>query len=231
VRVRAGGLIPTRPEAFAALASAALFAIAFPPFKLILPGLLCLVPITVLVAHAADREGHAWEAARAGFWFGFIGYGANLYWIAVALLLYTKLALLGYIASLIWLAPVVAVTMTALFFARKLTGWPLAILLPIVWTASELLLTHLSDLSFPWLPLGLSMAHVTPLAQVADLSGVHGVSFWIAAVNGFVADAWLYRSNRRAARRRRKSCRSELRATCSPRKRFRGRTGCGRPGR
>jgi apolipoprotein N-acyltransferase len=199
MRVRAGGLIPTRAEALAALASAALFAITFPPFNLVVPALLCLVPITVMVTRAADREGHAWQAARAGFWFGFIGYGANLYWIAVALLLYTKLALLGYVASLIWLAPVVGATMAALFFARKLTGWPLAILLPIVWTASELLLNHLSDLSFPWLPLGLSMAHVTSLAQVADLSGVRGVSFWIAAVNGIVVDAWLYRSNRRAA--------------------------------
>ena len=199
MRIRAGGIIPSRSEAVAALASAALFAVAFPPFKLILPALICLVPIAVMVARAADREGHAWEAARAGFWFGFIGYGANLYWIAVALLLYTKLALLGYVASLIWLAPVVAATMTALFFARKLTGWPLAILLPIVWTASELSLNYLSDLSFPWLPLGLAMAHVPVLAQVADLSGVRGLSFCLAAVNGFIADAWLYRADRRAA--------------------------------
>lgn len=199
MRIRPGGIIPTRAEALAALASAALFAITFPPFKQIVPALVCLVPITVLVTHVADREGHGWEAARAGFWFGFIGYGANLYWIAVALLLYTKLALLGYIGALIWLAPVVGATMTALYFARKLTGWPMAILLPIVWTASELLLNHLSDLSFPWLPLGLSMAHVTSLAQVADLSGVRGISFWIAAVNGFIVDAWLYRADRRAA--------------------------------
>ena len=198
MRIRAGGIVPSRGEAIAALASAALFAVAFPPFKLIVPALVCLVPISVLVAHAADREGHAWQAARAGFWFGFIGYGANLYWIAVALLLYTKLALLGYVASLIWLAPVVAATMTALFFARKLTGWPLAILLPIVWTASELTLNYLSDLSFPWLPLGLSMAHVPVLAQVADLSGVRGLSFCLAAVNGFIADAWLFRADRRA---------------------------------
>jgi apolipoprotein N-acyltransferase len=28
---------------------------------------------------------------------------------------------------------------------------------------------------------------------VADLSGVRGVSFWIAAVNGLIVDAWLYR--------------------------------------
>jgi apolipoprotein N-acyltransferase len=199
MKIRAGGIIPSRTEAFAALASAALFAISFPPFNLVVPVLLCLVPIAVMVTHAADREGHAWQAARAGFWFGFIGYGANLYWIAVALLLYTKLALLGYIGSLIWLAPVVGATMTALYFARKATGWPLAILLPIVWIASELSLNYLSDLSFPWLPLGLSFAHVPMLSQVADLSGVRGLSFCIAAVNGFIADAWLYRSEGRKA--------------------------------
>ncbi|HWG33250.1 MAG TPA: hypothetical protein VN650_03720, partial [Gemmatimonadaceae bacterium] len=168
MKIRAGGIVPSRGEALAALASAALFAISFPPFNLVVPVLLCLVPISVLVTHAADREGHGWQAARAGFWFGFIGYGANLYWIAVALLLYTKLALLGYIGALVWLAPVVGATMAALYFARKLTGWPLAILLPIVWTASELALNYLSDLSFPWLPLGLAFAHVPLLAQVAD---------------------------------------------------------------
>jgi apolipoprotein N-acyltransferase len=199
MKTRARGIIPSRGEAWAALASSMLFAIAFPPFNFVIPALLCLVPIAVFVAGVADHEGRAWEAARAGFWFGFVGYGANLYWIAVALLLYTKLALLGYVASLIWLAPVVAATMVAVYFARKATGWPLAILLPVVWTASELVLNHLSDLSFPWLPLGLAVAHVPVLAQVADISGVRGVSFCIAAVNGFVADAWLYRSNRRAA--------------------------------
>ncbi|MDQ6737647.1 MAG: apolipoprotein N-acyltransferase [Gemmatimonadota bacterium] len=194
MKIRPFGIRPSRREALAALASAALFAISFPPFPLAVPVLFCLVPVTVLVAQIADWGGHGWEAARAGFWFGFIGYGANLYWIAVALLLYTKLALLGYVASLIWLAPVVGATMAAVYFARKLTGWPLAILLPIIWTASELALNYLSDLSFPWLPLGLALAHVPILAQIADISGVRTVSFFIAAVNGLFADAWLHRS-------------------------------------
>ena len=169
-------MIPSRGGAWSALASAAIFAVAFPPFKLLLPAFLCLIPIAVFVARLADDDGGAAEAARVGFWFGFLGYGANLYWIAVALLLYTKLALLGYVASLIWLAPVVALTMLALYFARKVSGWPLAILLPIVWTASELVFNYLNDLSFPWLPLGLAVAHVPLLAQVADISGVRGVS-------------------------------------------------------
>jgi apolipoprotein N-acyltransferase len=86
-----------------------------------------------------------------------------------------------------------------LFFARRLTGWPMLVLLPIVWTASELLLNYLSDLSFPWLPLGLAMAHVPVLAQMADLSGVRTVSFWIAMVNGALADAWLVRTDRARA--------------------------------
>lgn len=202
VNIRGGGTIPSRREALVALASAGLFAIAFPPFNLVVPILVCLVPIAVLTAQLADHEGHAWQAARAGFWFGVIGYGANLYWIAVALLLYTKLALLGYLASLVWLSPFIAAALTALFFARRVTGWPLAILLPIVWTASELVLNYLSDLSFPWLPLGLGLAHVPLLVQAADLSGVRGVSFWIAAVNGFIADAWLWRYDRPAMARR-----------------------------
>ena len=171
------GILPTSREALAAFASGALFAFAFPPFNFVLPALFCLVPVTIAVAWYADREGHAWNAARAGFWFGAVGYGANLYWIAVALLLYTKLALLGYLGTLVWLAPMVAAAMTALFVARRFTGWSFAILLPVVWTASELSLNYLSDLSFPWLPLGLSVAHIPVLAQVADLSGVRGVSF------------------------------------------------------
>lgn len=202
VKIRGGGIIPSRREALVALVSAGVFAIAFPPFNLVLPILVCLAPIAALTAQMADHDGHAWQAARAGFWFGVIGYGANLYWIALALLLYTKLALLGYVASLVWLAPFIAAALTALFFARRVTGWPLAILLPIVWTASELVLNYLSDLSFPWLTLGLGVAHVPILAQAAELSGVRGVSFWIAAVNGFIADAWLWRHDRAAVARR-----------------------------
>ena len=196
------GILPTSREAIAACASGALFAFAFPPFNFVLPALFCLVPLTMTIAWYADREGHAWNAARAGFWFGVVGYGANLYWIAVALLLYTKMALLGYLGTLVWLGPMVAAAAAALFVARRFTGWPFAILLPIVWTASELSLNYLSDLSFPWLPLGLSVAHIPVLAQVADLSGVRGVSFWIAAVNGLIVDAWLWRHNRTAVVKR-----------------------------
>ena len=191
-------LRPTREEAVAAFVSALLFAVAFPPFPFVSPAFLCLVPVAVAVARQAD-EGERWTAAaRTGFWFGVLGYGANLYWIAIALSLFTKLALLGYVASLAWLGPWVAIWAVTLHAARRITRAPLVLLLPLTWVAHEVVLTYLSDLSFPWLPLGLAVAERPVLAQLADLSGVHGLSLWIAASGGLLADAWLLRLRRPA---------------------------------
>ncbi len=193
------------------LLSSFLFAFAFPPFNFVVPALICLVPVAIYVARLADGDtgrlsdggvATAKSAFKTGLFFGFLGYGANLYWIAVALLLFTKLAIAGFIASLIWLAPFIGLAFVVLFYARRTTRWPLVLLLPVVWVALEFLLNYLSDLSFPWLPLGLSVAHVPVLAQLADLSGVRGVSFWIAAVNGLLADAWLHRTDMLYVRKR-----------------------------
>ncbi|MGI9079012.1 MAG: apolipoprotein N-acyltransferase [Gemmatimonadaceae bacterium] len=191
-------LVPGPWSLVPALFSAALFAIAFPPFPFVVPAFICLAPLAVSIARLADNGGSTRAAAGIGFWFGFLGYACNLYWIAIALSLYTKLAILGYIASLIWLAPFVALFAAALFALRRGSRWPMAILLPAAWVALELTLNYLSDLSFPWLPLGLSVARIPVLAQIAELSGVRGVSFWIAATNGLLADAWLMKAERRA---------------------------------
>jgi apolipoprotein N-acyltransferase len=196
--VRRWTLLPSRTEAVAAGAAALLFALSFPPFPFLFPAFVCLTPLAVIVAREADGGGSPRAAARLGFWFGLLGYACALYWIAIALSLYTKLAILGYLGAVIWLAPIVALAMAVLFGLRRGTGWPMAILLPVAWVALEVVLNYTSDLSFPWLPLGLATSRFPVLAQFADLSGVRGVSFWIAATNGLLADAWLLRTNRRA---------------------------------
>jgi len=196
--VRFRALRPTLRELEIASVAGILFGLAFPPFPFVVPAFLCLVPLAVHVARSADA-GEGWgPAARVGAYFGVVGYGLNLYWIAIALLIYTDLAILGYIGALLVLVPVAAATVAALYAARRASRLPMAIVLPVVWVASELLLNYLSDLAFPWLPLGLAMAKHPLFAQIADLSGVRGVSFWIAAISGLAADAWLVRASRRA---------------------------------
>lgn len=187
----------TRRELGAALASAVLFALAFPPVPLVVPAFLCLVPVAFITARAADERAGWWVAVRTGTVFGLIGYGVTLYWIAIALRLYTNLAFLAFAGALLGLGPIVGFTFGAVYAARRLTKWPMAILLPVVWSASEMFLLYLPQIGFPWLPLGLAVAKHTLLAQAADLSGVRGLSFWIAATNGLLLDAWLLRAERR----------------------------------
>ncbi len=192
-------VLPTREEGLPALASAALFAIAFPPFPFLLPAFLLLVPVAVMTARNADTGVSVRSSWRMGFWFGFLGYACNLYWIAIALSIYSNLSFLGYIASLFVMAPLAGLAIVVLHVTRRVTRWPLAILLPVTWVAYELLLNYFSDLAFPWLPLGLAVSDRPILAQISELSGVRGVSFWIAATSGLLADAWLLNARRRAA--------------------------------
>ena len=193
------GWLPVREEALPAFASAALFLIAFPPFRLLVPAFLTLVPIAIMVARKVDVGEPVRASFRFGFWFGALAYGLTLYWIAIALSIYTKLSFLGYIGAVLVMAPVVGVTIAALHAARAATRWPFAVLLPVIWTASEVVINYMGDLAFPWLPLGLATSRFPMLAQFADLSGVRGVSFWIAATAGLIADAWLLRADRRRA--------------------------------
>lgn len=193
------GWLPVREEALPAFASAALFLMAFPPFHLLLPTFLTLVPVSIIVARKVDAGEPVRASFRFGFWFGAMAYGMTLYWIAIALSIYTKLSFLGYIGAVLVMAPVVGATVAALHVVRRATRLPFALLLPIVWTASEVVINYMSDLAFPWLPLGLGTSRFPTLAQIADVSGVRGVSFWIAATAGLLTDAWLFRAERRKA--------------------------------
>ena len=56
---------------------------------------------------------------------------------------------------------------------------------PAVWVATELGRAHVFT-GFPWVLLGYSQASVLPLAQMASLFGVYGLSFLVALVNAAI---------------------------------------------
>jgi len=68
---------------------------------------------------------------------------------------------------------------------------------PLVWIATELGRTHLLT-GFPWVLLGYSQATVLPIAQLASVFGVYGVSMLIVAVSAAVA-LLAFRSSFRSA--------------------------------
>ena len=60
---------------------------------------------------------------------------------------------------------------------------------PLVWVATELGRTYIFT-GFPWVLLGYSQATVLPIAQLASLFGVYGVSMLVAAVSAALAVRW-----------------------------------------
>lgn len=185
--------LPPLTVAIPAAVSAILFLLAFPPLPPVLAVLVCLVPVALAAAAIGDGAAPLGDGVRLGWWFGVFGFGITLYWIAIALSIYTKLAIAGYFGALFVMAALAAGGIGTLVAARRTTGAPLAILLPVAWVAWEKLTEALPQLAFPWLPLGLGVAKAPLFAQSADLSGVHGASFWIAVVNGLIADAIIAR--------------------------------------
>src|ERR1700720_4267742 len=65
------------------------------------------------------------------------------------------------------------------------------VLSPFVWVAVELARTRISG--FPWDLLGITQVDNIPLARIASVTGVYGLSFEIMLVNMAVAAAFLVR--------------------------------------
>ncbi len=67
---------------------------------------------------------------------------------------------------------------------------PRTLVFPLVWVSVEWLRARYSLAHFDLFRLGTTQARVTPLIQIADVLGVYGISFVVAAFNGWLADLW-----------------------------------------
>ncbi len=184
-------VLPRGKEVGLPVVSGVLLTLSFPPFHLLIPPFVALVPYLVFVAGCpADRPGSV-SVRRATFWMGVVFYGTLLYWLFAALVYYTWLSLLGYLITVVVLSTFLAGAGWAIHRLRTRHGLPFWILLPIFWTAAEWLRAQLGDLAFPWLGLGSSLTGFPALIGFADISGARGVTVWIVAVNGLLAEWWL----------------------------------------
>lgn len=80
----------------------------------------------------------------------------------------------------------------AMVMARLMAGGgrPAIFFAPAAWVATEYARGFVFG-GFPWVPLGNSQATVLPVAQVASLAGVYGLSALVALVNASIAFALL----------------------------------------
>ncbi len=177
------------------VASALLLFVAFPPFHLVFPSFVALVPLALFIAAIGPGPGSSTKALRGGLLFGLLYFGLLVHWIVPALLRTTPLAVAIYAAAVLVLAIVGALACWSLHRMHAYLGVPLWMGLPLAWSAGEWLRAHApSTLAFPWLGLGTSLTGYPQMAGLAELVGARGVTFWLALVNGLLAEAIIRRS-------------------------------------
>jgi apolipoprotein N-acyltransferase len=191
-------LWPRPGERLVPAVSALLLALSFPPLHLLVPPFVGLVPFALWIHALEPGAGGRRAAVRGSMVFGTIYFGILFYWILVALIWFTSLAVLAYVAALFGLTVIASLFGWTLHRSVHTLRVPLWLALPVAWTAAEWLRAHLpSTTAFPWLGLGSSLTGYPELVGVAELVGSRGVTFWMALANGLLATVVLRLRERR----------------------------------
>ncbi len=170
----------TRGQYVAAVISGLLLTGSLPDAGIHLLAWVALLPLL-----AAIRDQSPGDAMRLGFITGFIHFITLMYWLAATMQTYGGLpmfaALLLLVALTLFLALYPALFAWIVIAAGRRPGY-LMLLVPASWVTVEYLRGYLFS-GLPWEFLGYSQHRLLPLIQVADLTGVYGLSFLIGLVN------------------------------------------------
>ena len=163
-----------------AVASGLVLASAFPPLDLEFLGWIGLVPLLL-----ACRGLGSWAAFGTGWLGGAVFYLAIVYWVAHTISAYSAVPFALAVAILLLMVSVLA-CYTGAFTAG--VAWLEARSLPVVWLAPPLwvVLEWLRSwffIGFPWAALGYSQYRYHDLAQMAEVTGVYGISAVLVLFN------------------------------------------------
>lgn len=195
------------PSLLATVVSGVLYALAFPPLRWRALSWIALVPLLLALRDASWRR----RAALGVVWTLVSGWSVGT-WMATAVATYFDQSLAAGLAIFL----IVTLGMAAPYYtAFAIAYGPLAqsgAATPLVtgaaWAAAELARGRLLNGTLgyvgnsPWATLGYSQTGVLPLVQVASITGVYGVSFVVAMVNGALAELLSARSRGTVAARR-----------------------------
>jgi apolipoprotein N-acyltransferase len=169
-----------------AITSGLFLAASFPTFNLHFAVWFALIPLLFALRG---------QTVKTGFWLGgitgIIYFAGTVYWVTNSMHSYGGIPIIP--ASLITLLLCSFLSIyPALFGAASVhlrNGCSVLFFIsaPILWTALELARTYIFS-GFPWALLGYTQYSVLPVIQIADITGVYGVSFLIVMVNVSAAE-------------------------------------------
>ena len=177
---------------FLSALSGLMLVLIFPPFELEVLAWGALVPLFSTVQDASPKK-----LALCGFITGSIFYFFGLHWIINTMVNYGHISILiGYpILGLLSAYLALYISIFCVISCRLSAGRPLYFVLitPFVWTTLEYARSTPLEYGFSWLGLGYSQYKSLAVIQLAEITGVYGVSamiVWVNAALSFIISAW-----------------------------------------
>jgi apolipoprotein N-acyltransferase len=131
---------------------------------------------------------------------GIVHYAGTVYWTSGTVATFGGLSwfiaipvaflLVLYMSLYLGLASAAAAVMIRRFGAAGL------LMAPATWVAAEYARAHIFG-GFPWIPLGNAVVSLLPVAQIASVFGVYGVSWLLALLNAVIALVMMTTGRRR----------------------------------
>lgn len=166
--------------------SGILLILSFPKFGTGLVAWVALVPLIYALKDVKRLS----EGFFLGFITGLICHIGILYWITYVVVHYGNLPYYAGISAMFLLAVYLSLYTAifaygAVYFRHK--GIPLIFVAPVLWTVLEYAKSHLFT-GFPWENLAYSQYLFTPIIQIADITGIYGITFMIIMMNVIIYD-------------------------------------------
>ncbi len=178
---------------------------SFPRYGHAVVALVAIVPLLVAVSGWRGRPGvvrgqSARRGAALGAVAGLVHYLGTIYWTGAVVETFGGLpgivAALCALALALYMAAYTALACGLTGAVVRRVGLPGLAIAPMAWVAAEFARGHVLG-GFPWIPLGSAVVTLTPVAQLASLVGVYGVSFFLVTLGTFVALAMMSAGRRR----------------------------------
>jgi len=178
-------------EQLPAAVSGILIALAFPKPDLFGLAWIGFVPL-LLSLWGKDRR----QAFVSGYVFGLFYFFGTLYWIYHSInhfggvSLVPSVCIVFLLCLYLGLYPAIFAFIYTSMIGR--TRLPALLISPVAWVTLELLRSY-AFTGFPWSSIGYSQYKFLHMIQIADITGIYGISFLVLAVNGAVVDLMLLR--------------------------------------
>ncbi len=176
------------------ISSGILLIAGFPSFDLYPLAWVALVPLLISLWEKETRVSFI-LGSLTGFTF-FLG---TIYWVFNSMFNYGNVpavlsALLLIMLSL-YLGVYIGLFAVIFNSLSNRSRFPSIVTVPVLWVTLEVIRTY-AFTGFPWSLLGYTQYKFLPLIQISDITGVYGISFLVAAVNGVIFDVAFHRPRR-----------------------------------